>query len=59
MREREKEESEKKVDREKERIIHRSKERGENIEKEEVVHRKEGKWEAERDKKRETDEGRR
>ena len=35
------------------------KERGEQIEKGKVVHRKEGKGEAERDKKIETEEGRR
>ena len=54
MREREKEERERKIDREKERIIE---ERGEKIEKGEIVHRKEVKGEAERDLKRETEEG--
>ena len=54
MREREKEVRERKIDREKN---NRSKKRGEKIEKVEVVHRKKGKGEAKRDKKRDTEEG--
>ena len=53
MREREKVERERKIDREKGEIIE------EKIEKEEVLYRKEGRGKAERDLKRETEEGRR